>query len=389
MPADLLTRSLRAQKVQAFRHPLVAPPPLGFRGGLVLDRPHEHDSRLRHTRYWQPVDSYDEHACDYQLVSGQFTYAGPIYHHFGHFMSEMVHRILPSLGSDETRRWIFVGALNDTLLDDYARAPAFFKDVLSFFRIDPSAVRILTHDCLVEEILVAEQGSDFGGGPKPGYLDQLRQYWAERSETSRHAGRTARKMFVSRSDVVTGGIFLGEAYLARCLEREGFETFLPQNHALLEQMDAYRSAETVIFSEGSACHGTELLGQAMLGRCVLLSRRPDHLEIFSRVLRDRSEAFEVFAGNPALGSLVCVEGGSPLPHAGVSLFDIPRLLDFLRGNGIAALDDFSLAAYLEQAEQDFDAHVARNRRTRTLVSVDDVRAAADNLAAAKIALARA
>jgi hypothetical protein len=61
--------------------------------------------------------------------------------------------------------------------------------------------------------------------------------------------------------------------------------------------------EVLVFPEGSACHGTELLGQSALNRCYFISRRETHFDIFRRVLSPRSKEFKSLVQSMPVGSI--------------------------------------------------------------------------------------
>src|SRR5688500_17612910 len=99
--------------------------PSGFRGGLVLSPA---DSRLRQRRHGKPQDSTEPDA-DYTLrLSGEYNYGGMVHHHFSHFMSEMVHRIVPSKLQHGDRNWIFVTTKGNERLS-FDTLPKFVREV--------------------------------------------------------------------------------------------------------------------------------------------------------------------------------------------------------------------------------------------------------------------
>ena len=57
--------------------------------------------------------------------------------------------------------------------------------------------------------------------------------------------------------------FAGEAYLEQVLERIGIGVIRPEKFSIAEQMATYRAAQTLMFAEGSALHGAQLLGRAL------------------------------------------------------------------------------------------------------------------------------
>ncbi|WP_158322844.1 glycosyltransferase 61 family protein, partial [Acidisphaera rubrifaciens] len=356
MTGQLSVADLRHAHVQAYHHPLVAPPPTGFRGGLVVtDDPGQ--QRLRHSRYWQPVDSASADARYDVTLYGDYVYGGPIYAHFGHFLSEMAHRLLPSLNQGARGTWLFVGVGGDPLLNSVASAPAFFREILAFFDIAPGDVQVINQNAVVERLHISEQASDFGGGPKPGYVEALARHseaWLKRHGVE---PLSIGDVYVSRRFMPRGGTFLGEHYIEHLLAEQGVSIISPERYPLLEQMNIYRSARRVVFPEGSACHGTELLGAGALGECFLLARRQDHIEIFSRVLRPRSRAFRVFEFGITLGSLLGERGGTPWWHTGVSLFDVPKLVRFFGESDIGWLSRLDLGAYFAAARRDLDTYL--------------------------------
>jgi len=346
------TAVLSNARVQAFRHPLVAPPPVGFNGGVVVDPSVPDHQRLRHSRYWRPVDHFDPAAGFALRLKGQFLYFGPIYDHFGHSMSEMVHRLIPALKLFGNARLLMVDALDTGPPRDYAQLPPFLLEILGLLGIGPDRVVIINKDMTVAQLSVCEQGSDFGGGPKAGYLPYLTEAISPRLDALYQGTLPLSKLYVSRSRHRPGGSFLGESYLEERLVEEGFTIFHPQEYSLLFQMQVYRSAEAIVFAEGSACHGTELLGEESLGDCHLLVRREDHREIFGRVLRTRSRSYHDLSGAITLGTAMLNPDDSPQSHLGVSLYRTDDLLAYFRGHGLARLAGFDKGEYVTRARAD-------------------------------------
>jgi len=380
MPATLLSHTFEEAEVQRFLHPLVSSPPFGFRGGLVLEN--EVFSKLRQTRYWRPVDSFAADQIYEQYLDGEYIYGGPIYNHFGHFLSEMAHRVLPSKAIFQAKKWLFVSAQGE--LSKFEILPSYLKDFFLYFGISQDDLIIVDKNTKVANLHVVEAGSDFGGGPKPGYLEDLRDYALERG--LKPMNQKSSRIFVSRAHMPVGGSFLGEAYIERQLNKEGFQSFYPEQHSFTEQMAVYRSSETVIFPEGSACHGTELLGEKELHRCVFLPRRENHLDIFSKVLRPRSQEYITLSPSLNLGSLVGPRNSTPTEHTAVSIFDIPKLLEFFRTNKIASFSDFSLSDYFETCENDLSRYIYFNVKRDRVTSVEAMHKVYSAFDAAKKAL---
>ncbi len=171
-------------------------------------------------------------------------------------------------------------------------------------------------------------------------------------------------LYVSRSALEPQGNILGEIYFEQHLEREGFTVFRPEEFRFTSQMDHYRKAKIVIFPEGSACHGTELMGTNMMGRTFIVPRRRGQMHIFQRVVEPRSACFKAIDG--------CVEylgtasadrrNGTPLSHIGVSWIDIESTVAFFRSHGLALLRTISEKDYAEAAEIDFQRYLTFQAR---------------------------
>jgi hypothetical protein len=307
---------------------------------------------LRHTRYGRPVDQVPPDADSQHTLRGKYVYGGPVYHHFGHVMAEMVHRLAPSQAALAERRILFVADRGNKSLTHFENLPFFLREVLSFFSISPDQVLIIERDCIVENLLIFEQGSDFGGGPKPGYLDKLEAMNIALFGKQELPDKRKAKLYVSRSALPGGGGFLGESYVEQVLMERGFEILRPENLTLIEQMRAYRQSCLIVFPEGSACHGTELLGSRALDTVVFISRRQNHLEIFSRVLAPRTNRLLIVPPVHAMGSVL-----NKWTHNTISFLDFEALFAVLNEHGFLSRTDLDIARYIETCETDFMNHL--------------------------------
>lgn len=359
-PPAILSAIVENAPIQAFRHPLVAPRGEGFRGGFVADPElcGGQGSRLRQTRFRTPIDTFDPEARYDQTLDGDYAFAGMTYHHFGHVMSELVHRIL--LSRDAVRdgaSWLFVHALGQhTKLQEM---PRYITDIYRFLGIDPARAIVVNEHSVARRLFVSEQGSDIGGGAKPGYLALIEQH--SRGRLDEAFGNTPRpgKVYVARTEV-TGG-FLGERYVEKVFERAGFYVMRPQNLPFMEQSDIYRKAEVVIFPEGSAVHGTELLWEGAIKRAILVNRHGHEFPSFEVVLRPRSRRLHSFRANRYVASLGFLRPGAAdgHPNVGVAYFDLEAMAALLKAEGIAKLEAIDQRAYREAVERDVALYVQR------------------------------
>jgi hypothetical protein len=78
-------------------------------------------------------------------------------------------------------------------------------------------------------------------------------------------------LFVSRAGVGEG--LVGEAALEDFFAALGARIYRPEQHPLAEQLATYLSHAQLVFTEGSALHGLQLLGR-IPGELTVLARRP-------------------------------------------------------------------------------------------------------------------
>jgi hypothetical protein len=352
-------RQINGASVQVFSAPIVTGPPHGFRGGVVLGDG-QGDSRLRHSRYWKAVDSFRLAPTSSEVVKGAYTYWGPYYEHFGHMMAEFVHRVIPSMNFDFPKNYILIGDVNLPRSKDI-KPPHYFRDILYFLDINFDDILIINNDATVERLFICEQGSDFGGGPKFGYLDHLDRFSGPRLEYLMGAPWSMRKVYVSRSKVRAGGNYLGENYVESLLRSEGFDIFYPEECGLVDQMQVYRSADTLVFSEGSSCHGIEFFGNKSLNDCHMIERRASHREIFARIFKGRAKKYSIMTGAIELPTIVLDKtSGAKLDFLSNTFIPRRRLIRYLRDYGISPISEFSADIYYQEIMKDFDTHVSHH-----------------------------
>ncbi|WP_182085130.1 glycosyltransferase 61 family protein [Aureimonas sp. ME7] len=361
LPLDFPFVRLRDAKVQAFTAPIVDFP-VGFRGGPVLGDRH---SEFRHLRAWRPYDRPDDRADYDERLSGSFTYAGPLYDHFGHFISEMVHRILPGRAQGLPSRLLFVTARGHSVHRNWAGLPPHVRSVLEFLDVGEEDIVVLDQNAIVDDLFVPRQGAVLNGPPTEAYLDLLRTHSTRRLDRMFGDRPRPERIYVSRSALGVPGGILGERYLEHQFAREGFTIFRPEEHSYPEQIDHYRKAETVVFAEGSACHGAELLGRGMMGNTVLVPRTGCQTPLFVPVLQPRSRRFSVLSASHYLGTLFADPATkAPLFHRGVALVDSRTIADELAGLGAASFASFSHRRYAAHAARDFVRCLISERRER-------------------------
>jgi hypothetical protein len=342
-----------------FEHPMVAPAPLGFRGGIVLDN--DEDVLLRHLRFGKPVDTFPPHAEPTEYLAGSYCYAGMLYNHFGHSMSEMVHRIIPSKRISDCPKWIMVSHRSNKDIK-FTQSYSSVWSIYNFLGINSENVTIISRASHVEELDVYQAGSHFGRPPTDDYLDMLEEFTNPRLDAIFKNTWRPEKVYVSKSGSGPTAGLLGEKYLEACFEEAGYFILRPEKYEFAEQLDFYRKSKEIVFLEGSSCHGTEFLGRGSIENCGVISRRPYHVSIFSTAMVPRCNNFSVLKNTVFLGSSVASpETDNIMLHMGTSVLPPGSIKIFLDNNGFSGLKSYDDKKYFEAAKVDLVDYLIKHR----------------------------
>jgi len=142
----------------------------------------------------------------------------------------------------------------------------------------------------------------------------------------------------------------GESEIDAWFERSGYRVFHPEQHTIREQLAVYASAEKLVFSEGSAIHGVQLLGRN-LGHVIVISRRPGRSLGFS-LLNPRAQKISHIDG---LRGLIAARGEHHAVH-GFAVVDAQVLADKLYCEvGIDLRSEIDLPTFRDAQRRDFHA----------------------------------
>lgn len=221
---------------------------------------------VRFRRNDSPVDTRPRPQEPTQIIEERFAWGGPIVHHFGHQIADFSTRLLDTVSDFPATKIAFSVRVASPIMaaTDF---PNFFLEILSWYGIDIQKVVLIKEPIMVRDLLVFPQAEQIRSSPSEDYLDRLDALVAERLGEVQKSG----VVFVSRAG--QRARFTGEAYLEQCLSRCGVRVIRPETMDLRSQLKAYCSASVLVFSEGSALHGAQLLGRN-LATVVVLKRRP-------------------------------------------------------------------------------------------------------------------
>lgn len=187
--------------------------------------------------------------------------------HFGHFVAEAAPRLPQTLAERPDVPLVVTAQRPRT----YETASAPLRGVLDWMGVAPERLRFVHRPTLFRRLSVAAQGEHLDGPPPgAGYL-RLLEAIAARHDLPRPEGGT---VYVGRSQLEWhNGVHAGEAHLEDCLTALGVRVIRPEKMPLADQLRVYAGAGRLIFAEGSALHGRQLLGRIDHDVSVLV-RRP-------------------------------------------------------------------------------------------------------------------
>ena len=272
-----------------------------------------------------------------------YFWVGPLYNHFGHQIRDLSSRILPSLLADPEAILVFGRFAHEG--DTLDSVPAFIVDILRWYSVPPERVLLVNRPTLFRRLRVVAQPElgriqDDSEPPSSGYVDALTLNAQSRLLAVERAG----VVFVSRSRVRP--LFSGESMLDAWFEANGHQVVYPEELSVRAQLALYAAAETVVFTEGSAVHGAQLLGRN-LGHVIVVTRRPGR-RLGRAFLLPRAERVTHIE---ALKGLVSAASESQQVH-GFAVVDPARLREDLQTAGVAMPIGLDEATFARAQERD-------------------------------------
>lgn len=292
---------------------------LAYRGGPRWpDWDAQHDAR--HCRNLEPIDEEPATIEPAGVIEETLTWGGPIVDHFGHQVADFSTRLLPALAEDPGANFAFASS-ERVGIHSMAEAPGWVLDIYDWLGVAPARRIFVDKPVLTRRLRVAAQGEQlFQVVPSAGYLDLLDELFERRS-----AGRERQRadvLYVSRAAMRAR--YAGESYVETALRTAGAKVLRPETIPVAEQLFAYAGAERLLFSEGSAVHGTQLLGRS-LGDVLVIGRRRT-TRIAEAALRPRARS--VTYRSAATGLVHGYQAtGKPAYRGGISVQDEEELLD--------------------------------------------------------------
>lgn len=228
-------------------------------------------SALRHFRYGTrksplKIVQLPQETRAANVIEEPVIYGGLLFRHFGHLLTESIHRLWPRYALKElhTARVAFN-------LVNHAKIVPYITEALNFHGFSKSQIISITEPTLFRRLFVGQQARTLAGPTTiPNYQSMLDRDLARRLPPSERN----RKLYLSRLRHQHTGSYYGESFVQQKLQELEFEIIYPEQHSLTDLVRLLRSAEIAIFAEGSAVHALELCGSCVPATAVI-SRRPE------------------------------------------------------------------------------------------------------------------
>jgi hypothetical protein len=267
---------------------------------------------------------------------------------FGHLVAEHLSRVRWALRVWPDKTFLFTVAPGTTRAD----LGGWVWQVFAWIGLPADQVRIVDAPLKVRRLFVAAQDEMLGKlAPSDAYLDLLDGF------TDRLQPTPTDLLYVSRQGMVVegNGGHAGEDYLVKLLLARGVTVLNPRQADLMTQLRAYAGAGHLVFAEGSAVHGRQLLGR--LPQCIsVLIRRPG-AHLAENALAPRVKALTYAKVGAATALKVYYDSGKPRPGPSLRFYDVRRLHSFFRDIGQPIDTDWDQQAYRCAAMADIEGWV--------------------------------
>lgn len=331
----------------------------------------DYDNQLgaRHLRSGVPADRIPDAPRKTEYMQGPAVWGGTLDRQFGHLIAENLSRLPQSLQTRPHDTYLFIveKGVSPTTLPDW------IWQILDWFGLPRVNVHIVTKALHVKDLYVAPQGEQLGKFTMQDiYLDVLDRNQARNALAVIPSDVT----YVSRVGYAASGHggHAGEGYLTSVLAKLGVNVIDPAKMTILDQLATYAGAKTIVFAEGSAQYGRNLLGR--IGHDVHVLRRrkgrdtgKEHL-----VARCNSVTFHPTVA----GNLVArAANGTIYYNRNLALYDLAVVFDLFASLGYDLESHWDNDAYNHAACTDIVGWIENCPTTpkQFIINVDTVTAA--------------
>lgn len=265
----------------------------------------------------------------FKKITGRWYYGGILFPHFGHFLTESLHRLK---GYYESRQdfdgVIFLKSPQDGTFDYSPFDISFIKSIVKdYFKIDPNNVLLADSHLEFEDLTCRPQEQQLGGAPNPTYVKFLGNLESEFLNGTIERD-FPEKIFLSRKNYLKAGRTLGMAAIENVFSENGFSVISPEEYPIKQQLGFIHHSKKIFCEAGSALHLIDILGP-QTSQLVVLSRRGFDAHYWRNLYGNRVSKFTAFDKVLPMHHYF---GTSP--GAGHSLYHIQFLINFLEDLGL-------------------------------------------------------
>ncbi len=336
-------------RMRLFKSIPVVPPRELYLGSVLADGgpiwPNfERRGPVRFNRH-KPLDRRPHpYAGEHIKIDAPCVWCGFAQNHFGHLIAEHLTRVVESLSVRPDDLYLFVTYPKG----DQSGVPDFFWSIIDWYGLPRSQVRFVTEPTVVSELRCMPQSERlFGKGPSQDYLalldlNTLRNGLAPKSSDILYVTRAGQLEFGR-------GGHAGEGYLVKLLQSLGVSVLDPGKSGLMEQLASYAGAKTLVFAEGSAMHGRQLLGRVRQN--IVILRRRLGKSVAKELLERRCD--ELVYSDTIYRFAAPIGGGGQVKHwEGISFYDTEALFSAFRDIGLDLESKWSDAEFLSARDAD-------------------------------------
>ncbi|MBV9076996.1 MAG: glycosyltransferase family 61 protein, partial [Methylobacteriaceae bacterium] len=270
--------------------------------------------------------------------------------HYGHMVADFAMRVAASADGRPDLPLLF-----SFWPKPGEEPPEFFWEIVDHLGGARARVKLVREPTRVGRLWVTPQAERLGGkGPSETHLDLMDRIVARHGSPVHDID----VLFVSRA-LLGDGRLAGEAYLDAIFREAGGVVIHPETLPLARQLDFYRRAKRLVFSEGSAIHSLQVLGRLDADVTVLV-RRPG-ARIAGPALRPRLRSLSYV--DITAGSLHGLDGrGRPQLDRALRLVDENRAAALLEQLGLDGQGLWRPDRYRDERLADIRRWIAYNAR---------------------------
>ncbi|WP_420396915.1 glycosyltransferase 61 family protein [Nioella sp.] len=319
-----------------------------FSGGPIWPN-FEQQTLIRQCRRSVPVDDKPVEGTEQATVlEGPHIWCGYLPPHFGHFIADQLSRLpLALLNCPPEAKLLF------SLPEGIGEPQDFFYDILETLGVTIDRVVIQRKEPLEVELLYAAPlGETLFGKPDAEYLTILEKLM----DGLGFQANPEEDVYVSRARLPANlSSLAGESYLEECFLKLGVKVIWPEKMTMRQQLQTYSSARKLVFSEGSAIHGRQLLGE--INQDILVIERRKRYNMARDVLTPRCSKLDYIS---AIDGTVFV---NPVPNGnlwqGLTVLDETRLIEELLQAGIDLRPIWDGSVFRRRRDQEILAWIKR------------------------------